>query len=501
MATYAGSISALELFPRAGSYTSLGPATPVAVRERDRHRQAFLHSERHLQCVWFDPALRPPDLHTSDEERVLVESPGVWDLEAGPDFLGAALRVGAGRRRIEGDVEIHVHPRDWQQHGHAEDPRYSKVRVHVTYFPGDIDRALFPPGTIHIALKDRLQADPFFSFDTIDLTAYPHALRTEHTPCARILASWSPERRTHLLEAAGEERLRRKAERLSTAIHEKGPDQVLYEEILCALGYKHNKVPFRYLAEAVPLELLRKHSAGDRDNAYAILLGVANLLPKRTSKRWDNETRAFVRRLWDTWWKQKELWDSRLLSADRWRLSGLRPANQPIRRLMGAACLFTEEDPLSRRLVDLAAQCPEDFVRSAQALLTGSSDTYWDRRLSLCGKVRATSVALIGPSRASAIIANVLIPFLAALGEDAPFHGGILCRLPAEGDNAIVRQSAHTLFGPDHSAKLYRSGLRRQGLLQIFHDFCLNDRSRCSTCPLPDALRDPPVTTAGRHQS
>jgi len=51
-----------------------------------------------------------------------------------------------------------------------------------------------------------------------------------------------------------------------------------------------------------------------------------------------------------------------------------------------------------------------------------------------------------------------------------------------------VRQTAHNLFGPAHPPVLYRTGVRRQGLLQIFHDYCLNDRSRCAGCTFPALL-------------
>ena len=71
----------------------------------------------------------------------------------------------------------------------------------------------------------------------------------------------------------------------------------------------------------------------------------------------------------------------------------------------------------------------------------------------------------------------------------------ILKTLPAEDDNRFARHTAHALFGHDHNPDLYHSGLPQQGLLQIFHDFCLNSRNGCLDCAFPDALtktRTPP---------
>lgn len=466
------------LFPRAASYARLADRATPAVREPRPLPHGFPFTERHLQCVWFDPAFRPARLITAGGEPVIVEDPGLWNSEAGPDFLGAALRIGREQRRIAGDVEIHVHPSDWESHGHASDPRYRRVRVHVTYFPGPPAAAGLQPGAVQISLRDALAANPLFSFECIDVTAYPRAARAAVPPCSKILDGWDPRDRGALLDAAGEERLRRKAERFAAAVVERGDDQVLYEEVMCALGYKHNKGPFRRLAELVPVATLREESHGKPETAYALLMGVAGLLPEQTPSRWDEETRRFVRSLWNAWWKRRERWDGRTLSRADWRLAGLRPANRPERRLMAAACLFSGR----RQELDVAD------------LLNCGEGTYWARRLGLGGKLQPRPVALIGRTRVDAVVNNVLVPFLAAKNEKAVFEAGLLKNLPPEEYNAIVEQTARSLFGPDHSAALYRDGLRRQGLIQVFHDFCLNDRSRCASCPLPELLRGHPAS-------
>ena len=466
-----------NLFPRADFYIGLGRAGARKVGEREAYARRFPWSERHLQCVWFDPELRPRVLKTTAGEEVVVEDPGVWNSEAGPDFLGAAIRIGPGRRRISADVEIHLHAADWTRHRHASDPRYAKVRIHVTYFPGTIPDNLLPPGTVQIALKDALAANPLFSFDNIDVTTYPQFARATPTPCSQVLRDWPPEERIGLLQSAGEERLRRKAERLAAAIQEKGADTVLYEEVLCALGYKQNKAPFRRLAELVPLEELREESRGDVKTAYALLMGVAGLLPKQPKANWEAETKTFVRDLWDLWWKKRERWENRIMSSGSWQLAGLRPANRPERRLMAAADLFAGRG---------IPRFSDRFVTHARRWLESSQGIYWDRRLSFSGARQKKAAALLGGTRIDAILNNVLIPFIAARGIPPARW---LDQLPPEADNAIVRQTVRSLFGPDAPSSLCRDGLRQQGLIQIFHDFCLNDRSRCAECQLPGLLR------------
>lgn len=55
---------------------------------------------------------------------------GTWNRGAGPDFRGAILLDREGRAR-RGDVELHCRPSGWRAHGHAGDPAYAGVALHV----------------------------------------------------------------------------------------------------------------------------------------------------------------------------------------------------------------------------------------------------------------------------------------------------------------------------------------------------------------------------------
>jgi hypothetical protein len=429
-------------FPRAGAYRH-GARFP-AVRESATPFRHFPYRERHIQCLWTNPRLRPPELKTSDGETVEVEHPGDWNLEAGPDFRNAILRIGKEKRRVSGDLEIHIHPNGWKQHGHTNDPNYSNVRFHVVYFQGGEI-----PGLLQIPLQETLATDPRFSFENIDLTAYPYSIPSGDFP----LKTMHPDQKINWLESAGEERLRLKAERFAFALQNKEPDQLLWEELMAALGYKNNKVLFRQLAGLLPLVRLRA-LAGTPEEAYALLLGLSGLLPVNPDRTWDSDTRSFIRSVWDVWWKQSAALSETALEKPGWNLSGIRPANHPVRRLMAAA-------HYAFRISELADH---------KSLLTEFESNYWDTHLSW--KSQCTSTALVGQDRANAIITNILIPFQAATGS-TDFN---LEKLPVEPGNSIIRQTAHTLFGPDHTPKVYQSALARQGLIQIFHDYVITHR-------------------------
>ena len=476
-------------FPRARAYADrIGTPRAGVARERPPRADEDAFSERHLQCVWYDPALRPDPMLTDRGEPVRVEHPGRWNLEAGPDFLDAVLCVGPERRYFRGDVEIHRHAEDWCRHAHDGDPRYRRVIAHVSFYPATRAIDGLPPHAVRISLAHSMRQNPRFSFEAIDVAAYPYPARYPPAPCGAAMAGWSIEEKTAFVESAGEARLQRKADRLAEAMARRGEEQALYEEIMAALGYRENRHAFRRIAQQVPLSALGEETRGDPTAAMALFLGVSGLMPARLSPRWDEETRAYLRSLWDHWWKGRARWEAAVLPPGSWVLSNLRPANHPVRRLAAAAAWFGGAPSLPARLAALNLSSPEGWIRDALALLQQTGMPYWSRRLSFSRAPLEEPVSLVGADRAAAILCNVLVPHLAAAGRLQAPAAVLLNRLPPGQDAGLMRQTAFVLFGADHHPRHLRTALRRQGLLQVFHDFCLTDRSGCRECPLPGLL-------------
>ncbi len=455
---YETSAAVDQLFPGAAAYRKI--LSPSAVHEAAG--RYFPYTERHLHALWFDDSLRPKELKTSRGEPVVVENPGRWNLEAGPDFLGAVLLIGREQRRVAGDAEIHIVSNDWKNHGHHTDPRYEGVRFHITWFPGTTDETLFPPGTVHMSLYDICTAD----LESIDVTAYPYQEPRARTVLPNL--GKTPDEVFQCLENAGAERLRQKTQRISLLMQERGEAQALYEETAAALGYKNNKSPFRKLAQIAPLESLKQYGS-DWKTIYSVLLGLSGLLPKQPGAKWTEASRKELRSLWDLWWKEEHKWEEveSLTRAD-WNLSGLRPLNHPVRRLCALAQwvangYFPEEAARSERLA-----LPIDSETKGRAT-SPTEPCFWTEHIGWTGAEK--SAQLIGKGRMQAIELNVFVPFRLAKGDLSALEN-----LPVEPMNSVIKETAYTLFGPDHSPKLYRTALARQGLIQIFNDFILTGR-------------------------
>lgn len=88
-------------------------------------------TERHLQVMWWEQKYFK-NLKTRENLPIEIISPGIWNAEAGPDFLKAHLKI--GDREIKGDIEIHLDDESWVQHKHHQDTRYDQVILHVSFY-------------------------------------------------------------------------------------------------------------------------------------------------------------------------------------------------------------------------------------------------------------------------------------------------------------------------------------------------------------------------------
>lgn len=410
-------------------------------------------SERHLHCIWFDDRLRPERLYSADGEEIRILHPGHWNMEKGPDFKEAEWE--AGGRRGTGDVEIHIRPADWLYHEHHTDPAYARVGLHVTYEPGEIGEEHLPPGCLQVCLKPHLMRRSHFFFDAIDPSAYPARGESGRNGLRAFFADRSEEEQAGILEAAGMERLRRKAIQFQHTARSVGVDQALWRGFLRGLGYKHNAEVATRLASALPVSILRSLSDGETAQAYALILGVAGLLPE------DPHTRGFpdwitIRELWDRWWPHQARFLGRALTGEEWRLDGCRPGNHPWRRLWAAAGWVCEAPAL------------EDLVVPPVQMDKGGGMARVLKRLQC--PAHGNGPALVGPQRAGALVLNTVVPYWISIQDTAP-EEGFWRHLPSEPMNAITRRTARTLFGPDAHPRISRGGLRRQGLYQFHEDF------------------------------
>jgi hypothetical protein len=458
-------------------------------RERAHGRFAVHESaseippERLLQQIWFHQRLLRDELKTLDGQRLRVIHPGFWNKEPGPDFRNAVLQLGKNAA-ITGDIEIDLHPSGWRGHGHAENPAYKNVILHIIWDSGN--RLGQPSSHPTVSLKQFLDS-PFSEIARwlqCEPSPIPSAMRGQ---CSAPLSQLEPETLVELLDQAALIRFRRKAAQIEARARQRGWEQALWEELLAALGYKHNTWPMRRVAELAPLVANQKLAAGE---AEARFLGLGNLLPGEIAVT-KTEADRHARRLWDHWWRQADGLDPVPKSA--WRFAGLRPANHPARRLALASQWAASGSILQQLEQWLLAEIDCDDLESTLAkALAVSESPFWTRHWTFRSKPTAAPQPLLGASRATDLAINVILPWLwirARAGRNERLQKEAQWRYlawPPAQDNAVLKLARERLFAGRCKPK---TAAHQQGLIQIVRDFCDHSNAACEHCRFPELVR------------
>lgn len=430
--------------------------------------------EAELQSRWFAGEFGNLFETTSGQQVEIIQI-GTWNHAAGPDFSEVAVRVGG--RLLTGFLELDWDARDWEHHGHAENPAYDSVVLHV-FFEQPAAAACFTRTSTHREVPQV----------RIDLASHPNAgppppaAEAKCGRCSFPLRELPAPHLESLFAVAARQRLERKARRLDRLATLHGWEQTLFQELAAALGYRRNQWAMLMLAQRLPLKLLATHPAGPE----ALLFGAAGFLETQVYEQAPSDARDYLRGLWEKWWKHRSEFCA--VSPPRWSLAGTRPQNHPHRRL-GALAQIVRQWKKVRTAFDPPVRGAVPPGRALATELGALSHPHWDRHFTLASAAAAAPIALIGPSRVQDILANLAFPCLSLHPETAPTAWATYSTLPAALENEKSRRAALRLLGrrPD-AAAFQKKLLHQQALLQIYEDFCLQDSSDCAQCLFPEQL-------------
>ena len=415
------------------------------------------------QARWFSGACGR-EFKTAGGEPLLVADFGQWNREAGPDFVRATVKIGGREHR--GAIEVDLEAAGWEQHGHATNPAYEDVVLHVV-----VHRAAkrhFARTARHREVAQICLAD--HAGTSAEWSGFAAARPGK---CSAPLRALSSDRLAELLVVAARRRLERKGALLRSMIEARGADAALYEAVAVALGYKNNKLPFQLLAQRVPVKM----AATPRGEA--LLFGLAGFLEAPAPP--PGPARAAVAALWSAWWKLRAAQTNAILPRRAWQLTGVRPANHPLRRLAALSAMARHWKPVRAAL----QSC--DLPR-LENVLGSLAHPFWSFHTTWKSPRRKTPLALLGSDRIREIHANIALPLALAEGEE-PAWLDIASGPP----NTSLRVVSARLFGGPLPRSLPRKLFAHQGLLQIYADFCLRDHGECAQCRFPSLVAGLPA--------
>ncbi|MDD5139159.1 MAG: DUF2851 family protein [Verrucomicrobiales bacterium] len=452
-----------------------------------------LPSERLLQAVWQHQRLRRDQLKTTGGKHVRIFHPGFVSVEGGPDFGNSVLQIGDNPPR-SGDVEIDLRSSGWRAHGHDRNPGFQNVILHVVWESdgtpdSDPAKTNRPPTLVLRNFLDAPLAELSLSLESEPLRSLPENLRGK---CCSPLRELDEIQLAGLLRAAARVRFEAKAGQFRARARHAGWEQVLWENLFRALGYKHNVWPMQHLAET---KSRWERGANSAFELQARLLGVSGLLPDELTRA-QKSTDSYLRRAWDCWWRDRDEFADCVLPRAAWKFHGLRPANHPQRRLALAAHWLADEKFTAKIESWCAAELPDKkLAGSLREILEVERDEFWSWHWTFRSTRMKKPQPLLGDARVTDLAVNVILPWLwvrAVEGKNEKLRRVIGQRYfawPAAEDNSVLKLARQRLLGVGKTRAL-RTAAAQQGLMQIVRDFCEHSNAVCENCRFPELVRE-----------
>ncbi len=325
----------------------------------------FTLAERVVQKIWLRSDFDGHRAVLTDGRHLRIRATGAWNLLGGPDFRGA--RVVIDGREIVGDVEVHFHATDWRAHGHESDGAYDKVVLHVVLFPlGEAGKparrrdGTEMPTLVLLPLLHR-DLEEYASDDALEtITA-----RDEWRHFEELGTRSGPELR-ELLAGVARTRWLQKVHFAGRRITRLGWTAAAHQTALEILGYRQNRAAMLTVATRHPLE---DWSAGaEPATIFAECGGL-------------------------------------------WQLSGVRPANHPLRRLQQYGRWSAASPDWPRRLEEFAAGWTANGAEMVPTKLAREALELQECRKRIAEELLAGAV---GGTRIDNLICDGLLPLLAA---------------------------------------------------------------------------------------
>lgn len=394
-----------------------------------------------LHYIWLKRLFLTLPQYTTDGRPVEVINVGQHNLDQGPDFFGATIRIGG--MEWTGNVEIHVKSSDWYKHGHQQDKAYDNIILHVVR---QADKQVFSTNG---------DAIPQCELQYPENSAYLAGMLADKTSvCSQRLfanpALLQEDWKAMLLR----DRMQKKSLAISQLLQLNCNDweKAFYITLAHNFGFHTNGLPFELLAKQTPLSYLLKH----RNSLFqleAILYGQSGMLA--TDKRDD----AYMQKLRKEYDFLAQKFSLTPLDATLWKHLRMRPQNFPEIRIAQFASLLHHTENLFSKILH------SDNLRSLRELFAVTTSDAWGN-------------AAIGRSAIDVLIINSVVPYKYAWGishndsqmVDSALH--LLASIPAE-KNHIVEQ--WKLLGVD-----VKNAADSQTFIHLYQDYCI--RHRCLSC-------------------
>ena len=346
-------------------------------------------TEKLLHYIWQFQYFNSRNLQTVSGESLQIIRNGLYNVNQGPDFLNARIRI--AETEWAGSVEIHINSSDWAAHKHTGDANYKNVILHVVW-KDDIKQLLpFPTLELHSLVSNML------------LSQYEELMQSaQFIPCQQHILKVPQLIFTAWKERLLVERLQQRSLYIESLLNSNKHhwEEVFWWMLAKNFGARINADSFEKIARTIPINILARHKS-QLLQLEAILMGQAALLDKVFEESYPNMLRKEYRFLQKKYQLQKA-------HAPLYFLR-MRPANFPTVRLAQLVMLIHE----SLHLFSTIKECND--LKTIERSLSVTANDYWHYHYSF-GEKTAFKKKTLGRQMIHNIVINTVVPMLYAYG-------------------------------------------------------------------------------------
>jgi hypothetical protein len=350
--------------------------------------------EEFLSYLWSNKLLKN-DLLTTNNQPISILSPGLANMDSGPDFFNARIKIDG--QVWAGNVEIHVNSSDWEKHSHQNDDNYDNIILHIVYNNDLVIRRKSGELIPCLELRGR--------FDEKIIDIYEDFMSSKSwIACANSISSVDHLSLYSWLDNIGVERLHDKSELFISDLQstKNNFQELFYQKLARAFGFNTNSEAFELLAKQLPFSIFSKH-LNNKFQIEALLYGQAGFLNAQFIDDYHIKLKKEFVFL-------AHKYSLKPLDPKIWKHMRMRPGNFPAIRISQFA------DLLQKSSADLINIVETKKLGNVMNLLDCTASGYWDNHYRFGKSVVNNSKKRLGQSSVNLILINTIIPFMFTYG-------------------------------------------------------------------------------------
>ncbi len=418
--------------------------------------------EDFLHHIWKFQKFSKTNLQTEAGESLEILQQGTHNLNSGPDFFNAQIRI--GNQLWAGNVEIHLQSGDWYVHHHETDSAYDNVILHVVWEHNtDVyqkDNTTIPT----LVLKKRVNSSALANYSRL------FTKNKKWINCEEDFAGVDEFLFQNWLERLYLERLENKSTYIEKLLLDAKNDweAVLFQLLAKNFGLKVNGDSFLSMATSFDFSIVRKlwHRQEDLE---ALFFGQAGLLEEDVDDNYFKDLQSKYNYL-----KTKfKLNNTGVIPI---RFFRLRPVNFPTVRLAQLAALYAKEHTLFSKIVQ--SKDKKEIEKLFEVTTTSFWDTHYNFKSTSPKRIKKITTPFI-----DLVIINTIAPikFLYAKKNASEKTDAVLQLMASieKEENQIVKKF-------NSLKKVAKTAMESQALIELKNNYC--SKNRCLHCAVGNHL-------------